>query len=71
VLAEEEFDKLNQITQYSSKVEPLKYQCHLLIGMILTVLFIIFFIHMFVAGSVMKDRKAVHPFLNKSLESCY
>ena len=53
MLAEEEFDKLNQISQYSSKVEPMKYQCNLILGVVLTVLFIIFFIHMFAAGSVM------------------
>ena len=71
MLAEEEFDKLNQIVQYSSKVEPMKFHCHLVTGVLLTVIFIIFFIHMFAAGSVMKDQKAIHPFLNMRLEKIY
>ena len=49
-----EFTKLNQIAQYKDKVEPMKYQCHLLVGILMAIFFLVFFIHMFVAVSVMK-----------------
>ena len=52
ILIENDFRKLNQIAQYRNKVEPLKYTCNFILGCVTAVTFVIFFVHMWVAGTL-------------------
>jgi hypothetical protein len=57
ILIENDFRKLNMIAQYRNKVEPLKYSCNFILGCISAVVFLIFFIHMWVAGTLRSNNR--------------
>lgn len=52
ILTEKEFYKLQQVSQYRNKVEPCKYACYLILGVITGIISFIIHIHFYVAGSL-------------------
>lgn len=52
ILIENEFRKLVWTSNYSKRVEPLYYTCLFLSGGFFSLVFIIFLIHMFMAGTL-------------------
>ena len=69
MVAEREFNTLDNVREYSKKVEPLWYCFKLLAGILLMILSLILVIHIFVTQLLQVNGKAVGPFLNDLLES--
>ena len=47
IIAEREFQKLDNIASYNKKVEPLKYSCKLILAILMFVLSVLLVIHSF------------------------
>ena len=69
ILAEKEFQKLDDIAQYNRKVEPLKYTCKLILAIILFILSVLVIIHTFCYVALKVDGREVEPFLNDIVET--
>ena len=52
ILVENEYRKLVQTSEYSLRVEPIQYTCLFFTGGLFSFFFLIFFIHMFMAGTL-------------------
>ena len=50
ILIEKDFQRLNMIAQYKEKVEPLKFSCFFILGIITFCLMIIFHVYLWSAG---------------------
>lgn len=68
VIAEREFQKLDRIASYSSKVEPLKYTLKLAVAIIVAALSVLISIHLYCNVALKVDGKTIEPFLNDMLE---
>ena len=68
MIAEKEFNNLDNTAQYSVKVEPLKYCVYLFLGILCLLISILIIVHMFCFLLLKVDGKPVHPFLNNFLE---
>lgn len=68
ILIEKEFERLTAVAQYKHRVEPFKYTCHLIAGIFFSIIFVMFFVQMFVAGSLKFDGKQRSPWLATELE---
>eukprot|EP00347_Sterkiella_histriomuscorum_P021703 403333058 len=69
MLAEKEFQRLDNTAQYRNKVEPLLYFLKLFLGLCSIVISLIFVIHMFVYLILKINDRPVHPFINNLLEA--
>lgn len=67
-LVEKEFNKLDQVAAYSERVEPCKYGCYLVIGILAAGLSILLLVHWFIAIALKVDDKVLNPLLNTWLE---
>ena len=68
ILAEKEFQKLDNIAQYNRKVEPLKYSCKLCTAVLMFILSVLIIIHTFCYVALKVDGREVEPFLNDLVE---
>ena len=68
ILAEKEFQKLDNIAQYNRKVEPLKYSCKLITAVLMFILSVLIIIHTFCYVALKVDGREVEPFLNDLVE---
>ena len=68
ILAEKEFQKLDDIAQYNRKVEPMKYSCKLILAILLFFLSVLVIVHSFCYVALKVDGREVEPFLNFFLE---
>jgi hypothetical protein len=71
MIIESKFDRLNQISQYKLKVEPLRYTCNFILGVLTAIVGLVIFIHLWVAGTLRNDGRQLDPYLNTMLESIY
>jgi hypothetical protein len=62
---------LNQVAQFNKKVEPMRYACNFLTGVVTAVISLIVFIHMWVAGTLRNDNRQLDPYLNQMLDNMY
>ena len=69
ILAEREFQKLDKVSKYSSKVEPCKYGLKMLAGVLMGVFSVIMLFHIFCYVVLKVDGKTINPALNNLLES--
>ena len=56
------------MAQYKNKVEPLKYWCYLLLGIITGVISFIIHLHFYFAGALVVEDVAYDPFIANWLE---
>lgn len=68
MLAEKEFQRLDKIASYNSKVEPIWYGFKLFIGVLMFIFAVLIIIHTFCYVALKVDGKEVEPFLNDMLE---
>ena len=68
ILAEKEFQKLDKVASFSSKVEPLIYSFKLVVAIIMAAISVVLIIHTFMYVALKVDGKTVNPFLNDLLE---
>lgn len=68
ILAEREFQKLDNIASYNKKVEPMKYGCKLILAVLSFTLSVFVVIHVFCYSVLKVDGKEVEPFLNDMIE---
>jgi len=68
MIAEREFERLDMIAAYKDKVEPCKWTCYLVLGVLSAVLSVVFMIHIFLYAVLKVENKNVQPFLNDMLE---
>lgn len=68
ILAEKEFQKLDDIASYNKRVEPLKYTCKLLLAIFMFAVSVIVIIHTFCYVALKVDGREVEPFLNDLVE---
>lgn len=67
-LAEAEFNKLDSIAAYSSRVEPCRFVCYLIFGILMGIASLIFVIHIFCyLVTMLKNGVPSDPFLNSML----
>jgi len=59
------------ISQYKVKVEPMKYSCYLIMGLLTTGFSTVIFIHLWLAGSLRFGIKQVGLYLNQDVEEFY
>lgn len=52
LLVEKEFETLRMISQYKHRVEPCKYTCNFILGLVTIVVFFIIFVHMWVSSTL-------------------
>jgi hypothetical protein len=69
ILIEREFENLQATAQYKHKVEPLKYTCSFILGLLTIVLFFIIFVQMWTAGTLRYDDKQKNPWLSTELDN--
>lgn len=68
MIAEKEFNILDDTAQYRQNVEPLKYCWHLLVGIFFLIISLIIIVHIFLFLLLKINGKSIDPFLNKFLE---
>lgn len=68
MLAEKEFETLDNVAQYSKKVEPLKFAIYLICGIVCLLFSLMILVHMFLFLLLKVDDKPIHPFFNNFLE---
>ena len=68
ILAEKEFEKLDNVSQYKNKVEPLKFAIKLIVGIISALFSLLILLHMFLFLLLKVNGKPIHPFFNNFLE---
>ena len=68
IIAEREFQRLDKISGYRNKVEPLIYSCKLILAIVLAALSLVMLIHWFCYCTLKVDERYVEPFLNDFLE---
>ena len=68
IIAEKEFQRLDQIAQYNNKVEPVKYTCKLILAIFMLACSVIMLIHTFSYIALKVDGRTVEPFLNDAVE---
>jgi len=69
MLAEKEFQKLDMISSYGEKVEPIKYILKLCAGIFFAFMSVLSLTHWFAYIAIRVDDKPVRPVLNYWLES--
>ena len=67
-IAEREFQQLDKIASYNTRVEPLKYSMLLILGILMGGISVLVIIHTFCYVALKVDGKTVEPFLNDLLE---
>ena len=70
-IVESKFERLNQVAQYKHKVEPCRYKCHFILFVLTMFIFLIIFIHMWIAATLREQGRQIGPFLNNTLENLY
>lgn len=68
MIAEKEFERLDNTAQYKNKVEPCLYFFKLLLGFCCIILSIFFVVHMFLYLILNINSRPVSPFINTFLE---
>lgn len=69
MITEKQFYKLQQVAQYKKKVEPLKYACYLILGVLCGVISFVIHIHFWVAGALQAEGVAIQPFISNWFEA--
>lgn len=68
MIAEKEFNTLDNTAQYRTKVEPLKYCLYLFLGLIFLIISLAIIVHLFLYLLLKVNGNPVHPFINNLLE---
>jgi len=69
MIAEREFQKLDDQAAYGERVEPAKYWLYLFQGIIFAILSVVIMVHIFTYKALKSDGKNVDAFLNRWLEN--